>query len=128
MFKKYKFNSRGIGIISSKIIPLNALVGNYFTKTEPITTESRLIYDGWIETNPLGRYLNHNKIPNCNLILENDIIKIYANRDINELEELTVNYMNVISLIGLPIRLTNKYGVYDFDYIEEEIIIKQNLI
>ncbi len=128
MFKRYKFNSRGIGIISSKIIPFNTLVGNYFTKKEPITNESRLIYEGWIETNPLGRYLNHNRTPNCNLILKNDIIQIYTNREISVFEELTVNYLDVINIIELPIRLKNKYGIYDFDYIEEEVVIKQDLI
>jgi hypothetical protein len=128
MIQTYNFKSRGIGIISSKPITQNTFIGNYFTKFETITTNSRLIYNGWIETNPFGRYLNHNRIPNCNLILENDTIKICTNRNINELEELTVNYMYVISLIELPIRLTNKYGVYDFDYMEEEIIIKNNLL
>ncbi len=128
MFKRYKFNSRGIGIISSKVIPFNTLVGNYFTKKEPITNESRLIYEGWIETNPLGRYLNHNRTPNCNLILKNDIIQIYTNREISVFEELTVNYLDVINIIELPIRLKNKYGIYDFDYIEEEVVIKQDLI
>ncbi len=128
MFKTYKFNSRGIGIISSKIIPINTLIGNYFTKKEPITSESRLIYEGWIETNPLGRYLNHNRTPNCNLILNNDIIEIYTNREIYVFEELTVNYLDVIDIIKLPIRLKNKYGIYDFDYIEEEIVIKKDLI
>ncbi len=128
MFKRYKFNSRGIGIISSKVIPFNTLVGNYFTKKEPITNESRLIYEGWIETNPLGRYLNHNRTPNCNLILNNDIIEIYTNREISVFEELTVNYLDVINIIELPIRLKNKYGIYDFDYIEEEVVIKQDLI
>ena len=128
MFKRYKFNSRGIGIISSKIIPFNTLVGNYFTKKEPITSESRLIYEGWIETNPLGRYLNHNRTPNCNLILNNDNIELYTNREISVFEELTVNYLDVIDIIELPIRLKNKYGIYDFDYIEEEVVIKQDLI
>lgn len=128
MFRKYNFKSRGVGIISSKLIPSNTFIGNYFTKTETITTESRLIYEGWVETNPLGRYLNHNRISNCNLILDNNVIKIYSNKDINQFEELTVNYLDVIKIIELPIRLTNKYGVYDFDYTEEEIIIKQDLI
>jgi hypothetical protein len=128
MFKKYKFNSRGVGIISSKIIPFNTLIGNYFTKSEPITNKSRLIYEGWVETNPLGRYLNHNRNSNCNLILNKDIIEIYTNREISVFEELTVNYLDVIDIIELPIRLKNKYGIYDFDYIEEEVIIKQDLI
>ncbi len=128
MFRKYNFKSRGVGIISSKLIPSNTFIGNYFTKTETISTESKLIYKGWVETNPLGRYLNHNRISNCNLILDNNVIKIYSNKNINQFEELTVNYLDVIKIIELPIRLTNKYGVYDFDYIEEEIIIKQDLI
>jgi hypothetical protein len=128
MIRKYNFESRGIGIISSKPISYNTFIGNYFSKFEPITIDSRLIYDGWVETNPLGRYLNHNRIPNCNLLLNNDVIEIYTNKDINKFEELTVNYMDVISLIELPIRLTNKYGVYDFDYINEEVIINKSLL
>ncbi len=128
MFKKHNFKSRGIGIISSISIPVDTFIGNYFTKSETISTESRLIYEGWVETNPLGRYLNHNRTPNCNLELDGDSIKIYTNRDINQFEELTINYLDVIKIIELPIRLTNKYGVFDFDYIEEDVIIKQNLI
>jgi len=128
MFKRYKFNSRGIGIISSKIIPVNTLIGNYFTKKEPITTESRLIYQGWIETNPLGRYLNHNRNSNCNLILNDNIIQIYTNREISVFEELTVNYMSAINLINLPDSLIEKYSIIDYEYIDEDIIIKQDLI
>jgi hypothetical protein len=128
MFKRYKFNSRGIGIISSKIIPFNTLVGNYFTKSEPITIESRFIYNGWVETNPLGRYLNHNRNPNCNLILNKDSIEIYTNREISVFEELTINYMNVVDLIELPESLIDRYSIIDYDYIEEEIIIQKELI
>ena len=128
MFKRYKFNSRGVGIISSKLIPFNTFVGNYLTKSEPITIESRFIYNGWIETNPLGRYLNHNRISNCNLILNGDFIQIYTNREISVFEELTVNYMNIIDLIKLPQSLVERYSIIDYDYIEEEIIIKQDLI
>lgn len=128
MFKRYKFNSRGIGIISSKVIPFNILVGNYFTKSEPITIESRFIYNGWVETNPLGRYLNHNRNPNCNLILNKDSIEIYTNREISVFEELTINYMNVVDLIELPESLIDRYSIIDYDYIEEEIIIQKELI
>jgi hypothetical protein len=128
MFKRYKFNSRGVGIISSKIIPRNTLVGNYFTKTEPITIQSRFIYDGWIETNPLGRYLNHNNIPNCDLVISGDTIEIYTNKEIPVFEELTVNYLKVIELINLPQSLIERYSIIDYDYIEEEVVIKQDLI
>jgi len=128
MFKKYKFNSRGIGIISSRLIPFNTLVGFYFTKKEPITIESRFIYDGWIETNPLGRYLNHSRTPNCNLSIEDETICIHTNREINPFEELTVNYLDVIRLINLPEDLVKRYSIVDYDYVDEEVIIKQNLI
>jgi len=128
MFKRYKFNSRGIGIISSKVIPFNTLIGNYFTKSEPITIESRFIYNGWVETNPLGRYLNHNRNPNCNLILNKDSIEIYTNKEISVFEELTINYMNVVDLIELPESLIDRYSIIDYDYIEEEIIIQKELI
>lgn len=128
MFKRYKFNSRGIGIISSKVIPFNTLVGNYFTKSEPITIESRFIYNGWVETNPLGRYLNHSRNPNCNLILNKDSIEIYTNKEISIFKELTINYMNVVDLIELPESLIDRYSIIDYDYIEEEIIIQKELI
>ena len=128
MFKKYKFNSRGIGIISSRLIPFNTLVGFYFTKNEPITTESRFIYNGWIETNPLGRYLNHNRNPNCNLSIDGETICIHTNREINPFEELTVNYLDVIKLINLPEDLVERYSIADYEYVDEEVIIKQNLI
>lgn len=128
MFKKYKFNSRGIGIISSKLIPFNTLIGFYFTKTEPITIESRFIYDGWVETNPLGRYINHNRISNCKLIRNGDFIELYSNKEIGVFEELTINYLDVIKLIELPKSLIERYSINDYDYVDEDVIIKQDLI
>ncbi len=121
IFKKHNFNTRGIGIISTQKIPKNFFVGNYFTKSEPITTQSRFIYNGWIETNPLGRFLNHNRNPNCNLTLNGDIIEIYANTEIREFEELTINYMDVVNLISLPESLIERYSIVDYDYIDEVI-------
>lgn len=128
MFTKYKFKSRGIGLVSTKKISKDIYVGDYFTKFESITTESRFIYDGWIETNPLGRYLNHNKKPNCKLILDGDTIRIFTDTNINEYEELTINYMKVIQLIKLPESLIEKYSIIDYDYIDEEISTNKSLI
>jgi hypothetical protein len=128
MVSKYNFKARGIGIISTSNIPINTHIGNYFTKSEPITTESRFIYDGWIETNPFGRYLNHNRNPNCNLVLNDDCIEIYSNYNILPSVELTVNYIEAIQLIKLPIYLQDKYKILDLDYISEEIVIKKVLL
>ena len=128
MFKKHKFNSRGIGIVTTTEIVSDMYVGDYFTKFEPITFQSRLIYDGWVETNPLGRYLNHNKLSNCRLLLDGDVIRIFTNTKIQQFEELTINYFEVADLIKLPKTLIDKYSIIDYEYIEEPIINKSNLL
>jgi hypothetical protein len=128
MVSKYNFKTRGIGIISTLYIQPNTYIGNYFTKFETVTTESRLIYDGWVETNPFGRYLNHNRNPNCNLVFNNNRIEIYTNYDISEFTELTINYLQAIELIELPIELQNKYRISDFDYIEELVVKKISIL
>ena len=128
MFKKHKFNSRGIGIVTTTEIVSDMYVGDYFTKFEPITFQSRIIYDGWVETNPLGRYLNHNKLSNCRLLLDGDVIRIFTNTKIQQFEELTINYFEVADLIKLPKTLIDKYSIIDYEYIEEPIINKSNLL
>ncbi len=128
MFKKYNFKTRGVGLISTQEIPIGVFIGNYFTKFEPVTTESRFIYNGWIETNPFGRYLNHNRKSNCDLILNNNVIEIHTKKEIKEFEELTINYLDVIRLISLPQSLIDRYSISDYDYIEETIIRKSNII
>ena len=122
MFAKYNFESRGIGIIASKEIPKNTSIGIYYSKTEPITEETRLIYDGWVETNPLGKYINHNRNRNCEIYFFNkDEIRLVTNKDIRLHEELTINYLDIIKAINLPEELANKYNIRDFDYIEEDV-------
>ena len=122
MFAKYNFDSRGIGIISTQIIPKGTTIGNYFSKDEDITEEDRIIYNGWVETNPLGRYINHNRDNNCDLLLSGDTIKLVTNRDIRLHEELTVNYLHIIKAINLPDELVKKYDIKDFDYVDEIIV------
>lgn len=128
MFIKHNFKSRGIGLVSTKKISKDIYIGDYFTKFESVTTESRFIYDGWVETNPLGRYLNHNKNSNCKLILDGDAIRIFTNTNIKEYEELTIDYMKVIQLIKLPESLIKRYSIIDYDYIDEKISTNKSLI
>ena len=126
MFTKYNFESRGLGIIATTEIPAQTQIGSYFTKDESVTEENRLIYDGWIETNPLGRYMNHNRDNNCDLYLSGDVIKLVTNRSVRLHEELTVNYLHIIKAINLPEELVRKYDIRDFDYVEEIIDISKN--
>jgi len=128
MYIKYNFKTRGVGIISSIPILKNQYIGNYLSKTELITNQSRALYDGWVETNPLGRYLNHNREFNCQLKLNGDVIKLYSLKDINKWEELTINYLDIVNLINLPDELIQKYQIKDYDYIIEKIEIKSNII
>jgi hypothetical protein len=128
MYSLYKFKTRGIGVVSTIDIPKDTLVGNYFSKKEQLTSESRLIYDGWIETNPLGRYLNHNKNSNLRFLKKDDVIEIYTNQNILKNTELTVDYTQIIKLINLSDSLVLAYEIFNYDYIEEEIVTNKNII
>lgn len=128
MYLKYNFKTRGIGIISSVDILKNTYIGNYFSKTELITNQSRAIYNGWIETNPLGRYINHNSNYNCRIIEDGNFIKLYYICDIKKFEEITINYLHISDIIQLPDYLIKKYSIINYNYINEPIIINSSLI
>ena len=126
MYCLYNFKTRGIGVISN--INADTLIGNYISKNEIISSQSRLIWDGWIETNPLGRYINHNSNSNLYCVKKNNIIQVYSKYEIDKDTELTVNYMEIIKLINLPYELAVSYKIIDFDYIEEKIVINKSII
>ena len=128
MYIKYNFKTRGVGIISSIPILKNQYIGNYLSKTEPITNQSRALYDGWVETNPLGRYINHSPNPTCRLEYHETSIKLYSTRYLNKWEELTIDYLEIIKLINLPEHLIKKYSIINYEYIEEPISVTSSLI
>lgn len=128
MFCLYKFKSRGVGVVSTIDIPKNTFVGNYLSKEEVISSESRFIWDGWIETNPLGRYLNHNIKSNLFFVKNNKCIELYSKEIIKKNTELTVDYTQIVKMIDMPESLILTYEIYNYDYIEEEIIINKNII
>lgn len=128
MYSLYKFKTRGIGVVSTIDIPNGTFIGNYLSKKEQLTTESRLIYNGWIETNPLGRYLNHNTNCNLSFLKKDDVIEVYSNQNILKNTELTVDYTEIIKLIKLPEMMVWNYEIFNYDYIEEEIVTQKNII
>lgn len=125
MYSFYKFHSRGIGIISSDLIFKDTLIGEYYSKNIQITVNTRHVYDGWIETTPLGRFLNHNPQSNLRLILEENTVKAYAVEDIAPKTELTVNYIEAADIINLPYSLRVKYNFDNFTYDSENIDIQK---
>ncbi len=48
--------------------------------------------DGYIRT-PLGGFFNHSETPNCEVVIENDFIKLKTLIKIKTGEELTVKYI-----------------------------------
>lgn len=128
MYCLYNFKTRGIGVISTININADTLIGNYISKNETISSQSRLIWDGWIETNPLGRYINHNSNSNLYCVKKNNIIQIYSKYEIDKDTELTVNYIEIIKLINLPHELAVSYKIINFDYIEEKVVINKSII
>ena len=119
MIDIFKFKTRGLGVVATKNIPQGTLIGNYFEKDHKSSEIPRYIYDGWFETPFFGRYLNHNRNPNCLLNLNNDVIELISKKDIKRNEELTVNYFDIVNLINLPEYEIKKHGIIDFEYIEE---------
>lgn len=128
MITKHQFRTRGIGLITTKPIQKNSLVGNYLEKNIIVSSESRPIIDGWIETNPFGRYLNHNANPNLYFVVKKNKIEIYSKHDIKEYTELTVNYIDILKLLNIPDNLKSKFHIVDFEYIEEDIKITKQII
>jgi len=128
IYFRYRFNTRGVGIVSNTQIVKDTYIGNCASKFETITKENRIIYNGWIETNPLGRYINHNRTPNCKVILDGDTVKLYSINNIDMWEELTVNYLDFANVIEMPENFLEKFGIRDFDYIPETIKVETKLI
>lgn len=128
MITKYQFKTRGIGLITTNPIQKNSLIGNYLEKNIIVSSESRIIADGWIETNPFGRYLNHNPNPNLYFVVKKNKVELYSKHDIKEYTELTVNYMDILKLLNISDNLKNKFHIVDFDYIDEDIKITKQVI
>ena len=120
---KYNFETRGIGILAKETIQTETYIGDYLGRNEKSEPDSKHIYNGWVETSTLGKYLNHNSNANCKLVRDGELIKVYSNKDIKEMEELTINYLTIIELLGLPEELVKRYNLIDFDYVVEKITL-----
>lgn len=115
-FKVVEFRTRGKGLVTLDTIFPGHIVGLYLSKDLKPIVEGRVLYDGWIESTPIGRYVNHNNSPNCNVSLDGNNISLVSNDVIDYNEEITVNYLEVAELIDLPKDHYTKYGIEDFDY------------
>jgi SET domain-containing protein len=74
----------GLGLFANKTISQNTLLGISHVKDDRFE-------NGYIRT-PLGGFVNHSDIPNCEFYNDGDFIMLRAIRNINEGNELTAEY------------------------------------
>lgn len=121
MLKTFKFQTRGIGVITTDFIKQNSEVGIYFEKPSTSTKIVRHIYDGWFETSLLGRYVNHSNNPNCIPLFKESKIVLITTQDILPSHEITINYFDIVTLLNLPDSEITKHGIKDYQYVDENI-------
>lgn len=128
MVKLYNFKTRGLGVITTEAIPKEFFIGSYMKKDINQSSNSRLIYNGWVETNPLGRYINHNRNPNTFIKEVGDSLNLFSTEKIRSYSELTINYFDVAKTLEIPQNKLTELGVVDYDYVDEAIDKVVNLI
>ena len=128
MIQPYKFETRGVGLITDRLISKGAFVGNYVLRNVPTSPLQRHIYDGWVETDPFGRYLNHNDNSNLEFVLNNEAVEVFAREDIEPYTELTVNYFDLVNLLNVPKSIVEEFSIKKFSYEEELIKINKDLL
>ena len=74
----------GLGLFAEKDLPVNTKFGISHIKDDRFE-------NGYSRT-PLGGFVNHADVPNCEFYIDNDYIKLKAIRRINIGHELTAKY------------------------------------
>tara|TARA_B100000287_G_scaffold312668_1_gene296013 strand:- start:176 stop:487 length:312 start_codon:yes stop_codon:yes gene_type:complete len=74
----------GLGLFAKSNIPMNTKLGVSHIKDERFQ-------DGYIRT-PLGGFVNHSDVPNCEFFKEGDYIILRTIRPVNIGHELTAEY------------------------------------
>jgi hypothetical protein len=97
-FKIEKTPRKGYSLFSTKDFKKGDKVGVVLSTTP--SKKGRNIHDGWYETDMIGRYINHSGKPNTELKKNGEEVLLYATRDINGGDEVTVHYGDVEKLLG----------------------------
>ena len=78
-FKVVEIQTRGKGLVTEDTIFPGYPIGIYLSKNLTPIVEGRVLYDGWIESTPIGRYVNNSNSPNCNVSLNGKDIYLISN-------------------------------------------------
>tara|TARA_R100001126_G_C4699421_1_gene89529 strand:- start:100 stop:399 length:300 start_codon:yes stop_codon:yes gene_type:complete len=74
----------GLGLFATEFLPANTKLGISHIK-------DKRFEDNYIRT-PLGGFVNHSDVPNCEFYIEDDYIMLRTIRHINMGRELTAEY------------------------------------
>ena len=74
----------GLGLFANENIPMNTKLGISHVKDDRFE-------NGYIRT-PVGAFVNHADVPNCEFYVEDDYIILRTIRNINQGNELTAEY------------------------------------
>ena len=96
-----KSNVDGLGAIASQIIKKGELIGTAFTNEADVRATDGIQRD---TRTRLGQILNHQDSESAIQKSENNMLNVYAKKDIRKGEEITINYINAPDYV-------NKEGV-----------------
>lgn len=116
MYKTSSIVHKGVGIVASKEIKEGTFLGVYFKKDIELIKDCSYVFNGWIETYPLGRYLNHSFSPNLSFEITNCEVQLYTNIAVSRETELTVDYLKLKNLLFIPDSVISKRAVDEFLY------------
>ena len=91
--------SKGLSLFSKNNIKKGDEVGSLLSNTP--SENGREIQEGLFETNVIGRYINHSSKPNTEPRKEGGEVILYATKDINEGDEVTLHYGDVEKMLDV---------------------------
>lgn len=114
MFNFHFDKVKGVCIVTSLNIEKGTTIGTYLLKEGRLIKDCIELVDGWIETYPLGRYLNHSTSPNLEFNYLQDSVELVANRHIEANEELTVDYSEIKKALKIPNKILSYDSILSF--------------
>ncbi len=91
---------KGTGVFSNKDYREEELIGIYIQNT-PTKSGRKITNELW-ESDTLGRFCNHSEVANTTLVKTAEEYVLYANRNIDRGDEITVSYYAVEFKLKIP--------------------------
>lgn len=123
MYSFYNHKDKGICLITNIKLNKGTILGPYLIKHGKLIKDCVEIIDGWVESYPLGRYLNHSTKPNLQFKYTEDTISVITSSEIEAGEELTVDYIEIKDILTIPDKIISLKEIAKF---KEQSILLEN--